>query len=131
MPPIIALAPVQPIDGDGRVGAALSHIGGKSPRSMAVILRIIWRAAPAPCRRRLWAYPIRSMSGHHPRNVQEYWAEDAKPDKMIARQESGSARQCWQNRRGLRHIAFKEHRQLMSKHRSLDRLAGGGQIGRS
>jgi hypothetical protein len=27
MPPTVALAPVQPIDGDGRVGAALSHIG--------------------------------------------------------------------------------------------------------
>jgi hypothetical protein len=33
----------QPTDGDGRVGAALSHIGGKSPRRMAVILKIIWR----------------------------------------------------------------------------------------
>jgi hypothetical protein len=43
MPPTVALAPVQPTDGDGRVGAALSHIGGKSPRRMAVILKIIWR----------------------------------------------------------------------------------------
>jgi hypothetical protein len=27
MPPTVALAPVQPTDGDGRVSAALSHIG--------------------------------------------------------------------------------------------------------
>jgi hypothetical protein len=29
--PKVAFAPVQPTDGDGCVGAALSHIGGKSP----------------------------------------------------------------------------------------------------
>jgi len=27
MPPTVALEPVQPTDGDGRVGAGLSHIG--------------------------------------------------------------------------------------------------------
>src|ERR1700730_8767324 len=34
MPPTVAFAPVQPTDGDGRVGAALSHIGeATQPRS--------------------------------------------------------------------------------------------------
>src|ERR1700761_1680146 len=40
MPLTVAFAPVQPTDGDGRVGAALSHIGWKSPRRMAVILKL-------------------------------------------------------------------------------------------
>src|SRR5258705_13988457 len=39
MPPTVAFAPVQPTDGDGRVGAALSHIGeATQPRSCPVIL---------------------------------------------------------------------------------------------
>src|SRR3981189_3569766 len=39
MPPTVAFAPVQPTDGDGRGGAALSHIGeATQPRSCPVIL---------------------------------------------------------------------------------------------
>jgi hypothetical protein len=72
MPPTVASAPVQPADGDERVGAALSHIGGKSPRRIAVIfenylsqdLTIISRRAPAPCGRRLGMSAKRSMGGH-------------------------------------------------------------------
>ena len=74
-------------------GAALSHIGGKSPRRPAVILRIIRRAVPAPCGRRLGVSAKRSMSGH-PRNVRESWAEDAKPDEMITGQESRTGAGC-------------------------------------
>jgi hypothetical protein len=41
MPPTVALAPVRPTGGDGRLGAALSHIGGESSAWLAVILKII------------------------------------------------------------------------------------------
>jgi hypothetical protein len=55
------------------------------------------------------------MSGHHPRNVRESWAEDAKPDKNDCRTGKRISTSRRQNRRGLRHIAFKEHRHLMFK----------------
>jgi hypothetical protein len=92
-----------------------THIGGKSLRRMAVILKIIWRVAPAPCGRRLGVSAKRSMSGHHPRNFRESWAEDAKPDKNDCRTGKRISTSCRQNRRGLRHIAIKEHRHLMFK----------------
>ena len=47
---------------------------------------------PAPYRRRRGVSGKRPMSGHHPRDVRESWAEDAKPDSMIVGQESGSGR---------------------------------------
>jgi hypothetical protein len=78
-------------------------------------LKIIWRVAPAPCGRRLGVSAKRSMSGHHPRNVRESWAEDAKPDKNDCRTGKRISTSCRQNRRGLRHIAIKEHRHLMFK----------------
>jgi hypothetical protein len=58
---------------------------------LAKDLRII---APLllPCGRRLGVSAKRSISGYHPRNVRESWAEDIKRTKMIAGQESGSAR---------------------------------------
>jgi hypothetical protein len=40
MPPTVALAPVQPTDVTGAL-ARIINIGGKSPRRMAVILKII------------------------------------------------------------------------------------------
>jgi hypothetical protein len=82
---------------------------------MAVILKIIWRVAPAPCGRRLGVSAKRSMSGHHPQNGRESWAEDAKPDKNDCRTGKRISTSCRQNRRGLRHIAIKEHRHLMFK----------------
>jgi hypothetical protein len=57
---------------------------------MAVILKIIWRAAPAPCGRRLGVSAKRSMSGH-PQNVRLSGGDDAKPDGMIVGREGGPA----------------------------------------
>ena len=68
-----------------------------------------------PCGRRLGVSAKRSMSGHHTRNVRESWAEDAKPDKNDCRTGKRISTSCRQNRRGLRHIAIKEHRHLTFK----------------
>jgi hypothetical protein len=74
-------------------------LAGSCRAALAVILKIIWQKdlriiAPLllPCGRRLGVSAKRSMSGHHPRNVRESRAEDIKRTKMIAGQESGSAR---------------------------------------
>src|SRR5438874_12758765 len=87
MPPTV-LAPVQPTRRIRAPWRALTHIGGKSPRRMAVILKIIWRAAPAPCGRRLGVSAKRLMSGH-PQNVRLSGGDDAKPDGMIVGREGG------------------------------------------
>jgi len=57
---------------------------------MAVILKIIWRAAPAPCGRRLGVSAKRSISGY-PQNVRLSGGDDAKPDGMIVGREGGPA----------------------------------------
>src|SRR5271155_1530665 len=57
---------------------------------MAVFLKIIWRAAPAPRGRRLGVSAKRSMSGY-PQNVRLSGGDDAKPDGMIVGREGGPA----------------------------------------
>src|SRR5580704_13340636 len=96
MPPNSSFTAVQPTDGDGRVGAALPHYGGKSPRRMAVILklsgaefeRIIW-CRSCPCGRRLGESAKRSMSGH-PQIPGYPGGDDAKPNGVIVGREGGS-----------------------------------------
>jgi hypothetical protein len=80
---------------------------------MAVILKIIWRAAPAPCGRRLGVSAKRSMSGH-PQNVRLSGGDDAKPDGMIVGREGGPAPgNVGGDWPGPRQLPFKNRRHLM------------------
>src|SRR3954463_14659285 len=90
MPPTVALAPVQPTDGDGaRWRGIITHWwevaaphGCHFENYRAQDLRFM-ALRPAPYARRRGVSGKRPMSGHHPRDVRESWADDAKPDSMI------------------------------------------------
>ena len=80
---------------------------------LAQDLRIIWRAAPAPCGRRLGVSAKRSMSGH-PQNVRLSGGDDAKPDGMIVGREGGPAPgNVGGDWPGPRQLPFKNRRHLM------------------
>jgi hypothetical protein len=71
MPPTVALAPVQPTDVTGALARHITHWeevavphGHHFENYLAQDLRIIWRAAPAPCGRRLGVSAKRSMSAY-------------------------------------------------------------------